>query len=71
MYYITNLKKKEQNQELDAHNTELLLKSFLDGTTQPGPKDLELFEKLKDVNVDSAKHPNLFRWKNFIAASKQ
>jgi threonyl-tRNA synthetase len=57
--------------ELDAHNNELLLKSFLEGTTQPGQKDLDLFEKLKDVTVDSAKHPNLFRWKSFIAASKQ
>jgi len=57
-----------ETSELDSHNNELLLKSFLEGTTEPGQRDLDLHEKLKDVEVDSSKHPNLFRWKSFIVS---
>jgi len=51
---------------LDAHNNELKLKTFFDGVVEPGQKDKELFEKLKDVEINSDRHPHLFRWKIFI-----
>jgi len=72
--YFGNAIAQEGQSELDAHNSELLLNTFLEGTAEPGQKDKTLFEKLKDVQIDSAKHPHLFRWKNFVTghfASKQ
>jgi len=54
--------------ELDKHNEELLLQTTLEGGHEPGEKDKSLFEKLKDIEVDSKKHPHLFRWKNYIVS---
>ena len=39
---------------------------FLDGDIQPGKKDPDVYEKLKAHAVDSASHPNRFRWKAFM-----
>ncbi len=51
-------------------NKELLLKTFLEGRNEPGARDNEIYEKLKDVEINKERHPNLYRWKNFIQSSK-
>jgi len=64
-----NLYKKEE-EELDVLNKELLLKTFLEGKNEPGARDNEVYEELKDVEIDKERHPNLYRWKNFIESSR-
>lgn len=42
---------------------------FLEGEGfQKGAKDVEMFEKLKALNVDKLIYPNVYRWVNFIKA---
>jgi len=61
---------EQESHELDIYNNELLWKTFLEGESEPGVKDNEVFERLRDVEIDKNKHPNLYRWKSFIQSRK-
>jgi len=61
-------KEAPQNKEHDSYDQELKARTYFEAEGfEFGKKDQELFEKLKDANIDQNIHPNLHRWRNLVA----
>lgn len=65
--YPENVLSKEDVEKLSDWNQELKYKNYFEGEGfEKGQRDDEVWQKLKEVHVDSHQLPNLFRWHSMM-----
>ena len=61
--------KNNTNSDLDLHESKLKFSLYLNGD-ECSDEDKELYQRLRNEEIDKEKYPNLFKWKKLMETKK-